>query len=57
MDWTAVSGRVYNIYWTSNLVNGFGIPFKTNVVGGCFTDTVHDAAVEGFYKIEVQLEP
>jgi len=56
LQWTAVTGRVYTIYWTSNLVDGFGAPWKTNITDGVYTDTTHTAEEKGFYKIEVELE-
>jgi len=51
-----VSGRVYTIYWTSNLLSGFGNPWKTNITDGVYTDTTHIAEEKGFYKIDVELE-
>jgi hypothetical protein len=56
--WNSASGRVYNVYWSSNLLSGFQ-SLESNVpwTGNIFTDTVHGAANEGFYKIEVRLEP
>jgi hypothetical protein len=58
LQWQGVSGRVYNVYWSSNLLSGFQ-PLETNVpwTGNSFTDTVHGTANEGFYKIEVRIEP
>jgi len=56
LQWSAVSGRVYTIYWTSNLLNGFGTPWKTNITDGSYTDTTHAAEEKSFYKIEVELE-
>ncbi|MBL7015991.1 MAG: beta-glucanase [Kiritimatiellales bacterium] len=53
--WNSASGRVYNVYWTSNMLRGFQI-LETNYVGGVFTDTVHGAEGQGFYKIEVKIE-
>ncbi len=55
--WDATSGRVYNVYWTSNLLNSFqtletNLPWTADV----FTDTTHSAEDQGFYKIEVELE-
>jgi len=44
------------VYWTSNLLNGFGAPWQTNLVNGVYTDTTHTAEEKGFYKIEVELE-
>ncbi len=53
--WNVASGRVYTIYWTSNLLNSFQ-PLETNYTGGAFTDSTHAAENEGFYKIEVEIE-
>ena len=57
LQWVGVSGRVYNIYWTSNLLENFQT-LETNVLwtSAIFTDTLHSAQEKGFYKIEVQLE-
>lgn len=59
VQWTSVSGRVYNVYWSSNLLQsgafeliGSNIPWTTS----SFTDTVHQAEEKGFYRINVQLE-
>jgi hypothetical protein len=56
LQWSAVSGRVYSVYWTTNLLNGFQ-PLKTNLVWpqNSWTDAVHGARADGFYKIEVHL--
>jgi len=56
LQWSNVSERVYTIYWTSNLLDGFGAPWKSNITSGVFTDTFHEAESEGFYKLEVELE-
>jgi outer membrane protein assembly factor BamB/alpha-L-arabinofuranosidase len=53
--WTTASGRVYTIWWTSNLLSGFQA-LESNVTGGVFTDELHGAENQGFYKIEVELE-
>ena len=55
MEWNAVSGRVYNVYWTTNLMNGFQ-PLETNIpwTRGSFTNST--VAPRGFYKIDVRLE-
>jgi PKD repeat protein len=55
VHWSAVSGRVYTIWWTSNLLSGFQI-VESNFTGGAFTDTTHSAHGEGFYKIDVRVE-
>jgi len=53
--WNATSGRVYNIYWTTNLLNTFQ-PLKTNFTGNSFTDTTHGVEEKCFYKIDVRLD-
>ncbi|VGO12223.1 hypothetical protein PDESU_00774 [Pontiella desulfatans] len=55
MDWNAVSGRVYNVYWSSNLVHGFTL-IGSNLVEGSFVDTTTDRDVQAFYKITVERE-
>jgi hypothetical protein len=54
LQWPAVSGRVYSVCWSTNLLNGF-VPVLTNYTGGVVTDTLHSAESTGFYKIKVQL--
>lgn len=55
LQWDAVTGRIYRIYWTSNLLSGFQ-SLETNYTGS-FTDTEHETDQKGFYKIEVELAP
>ncbi len=55
LQWSAASGRVYSVYWTSNLLSGFGDPLTNLISGGVFTDATHSAESKGFYKIEVEL--
>jgi hypothetical protein len=53
--WNSVSGRVYSVYWTTNLLNGFQC-LESNIpwTRGNFTNS---AAVPcGYYKIDVRLE-
>jgi len=56
LQWSAVSGRVYSVYWTTNLMNGFQ-PLTTNIVWpqSSWTDQVHGAQDAGFYRINVRL--
>ncbi len=54
-DWNAVSDRVYNVYWSSNLLDEF-TRIKSNTTGGAFFDTNHVAEPEGFYQITVEFE-
>jgi outer membrane protein assembly factor BamB len=55
LQWQNSSGRVYTIWWTSNLLSSFQC-LESNFTGGAFTDETHSAHGEGFYKIEVELE-
>jgi hypothetical protein len=55
LGWNAVSGRVYSVYWTTNLMTGFQC-LESNIpwTRGSFTNS---AAVPcGYYKIDVRLE-
>jgi len=60
LNWSSVSGRLYSVYWSSNLLGGAAgfqlisnnIPWNANT----FTDAVHGADDAGFYRIDVQLE-
>jgi hypothetical protein len=54
LQWQGVSGRVYAVYFSTNLLNGFQ-PLETNIpwTAGCFTDSVHNAE-QRFYRIEVK---
>jgi hypothetical protein len=57
LQWPSVSGRVYSVCFSTNLLNDFQ-PLFTNISWsvGCFTDLVHDADCQMFYKIDVQTE-
>ena len=56
LQWSAVSGRVYSVYWTTNLLNSFQ-PLETNIAWpqSSWTDVIHEAQAGGFYRIKVQL--
>ncbi len=58
VSWSAVSGRVYSVYWATNLLNSFQT-LETNIVWpqASYTDTVHGAESRSFYKVKVQLAP
>jgi hypothetical protein len=56
LRWNAVTGRVYTIYWMSNLLSGFEVvPLYSNILVGVCTDAVPHAEGEGFYKLGVHL--
>lgn len=59
VSWPKMTGRVYNVYWSSNLLDGAGfVPIASNVTWnvGSYTDTVHRVSPNDFYRISVQLE-
>jgi hypothetical protein len=58
LRWPSIPGRVYSVYWSSNLMNGFQV-LKDNApwVENVFTDAVHRVGDKGFYRIKVHLEP
>jgi len=60
--WPSSASRVYDIYHSTNLLSdpafrviAYDLPGTPPV--NCYTDTVHDADVQGFYRIGVKLEP
>jgi len=55
LQWPCVSGRVYSVWWTTNLLDGFQ-PLETNIpwTHGGYTNP--DALPSSFYKINVQLD-
>lgn len=56
INWNAVSGRVYRVFWSTNLVTGFQ-PVVPEIYypQNSYTGTLQKA--EGFYKLDVRLEP
>ena len=57
LGWNAISGRVYSVQWSTNLLENFQ-PLETNIpwTAGGYTDTNHPASGQMFYKIDVQLD-
>ena len=56
VTWSPVAGRVYSVYWSTNLVKGFtnlasGIQYPQ----GSYTNTTPDAKVN-HYQVRVQLQ-
>lgn len=56
LEWNTVSGRVYNVYWTTNLLSGFQC-LESNVPWTRSGFTNQFDLPSGYYKVEVQLEP
>ncbi len=56
VSWSAVSGRVYNVYWSSNLTDGFTL-IESNAQDGVYIDTERAGEPTGFYRFTVELEP
>ena len=56
VEWNSTRGRVYSVYGSTNLIEGFGEPLVTNILWpqSSWTDTVHQT--KSFYKIDVQLQ-
>ncbi|MGE4490372.1 MAG: hypothetical protein AB7E95_12600, partial [Kiritimatiellales bacterium] len=56
VSWIAVSGRVYSVNWTTNLLSNFQ-SLETNILSpqSSWTDTVHNSEADGFYRVDVQL--
>jgi hypothetical protein len=54
INWSSVSGRVYSVYWSTNLISGFqclesNIPYTR-------TGFTNSGSLRGFYRISVQLD-
>jgi hypothetical protein len=56
LGWNAVSGRVYSVYWTTNLLSGFHQCLESNIPWTRSSFTNSTAVPRGFYKIDVRLE-
>ena len=61
LSWDSIAGRVYSIYYSSNLLSGWtGVPGYTNIPGsGLSIDYTNSdsASSAGFYSIRVQRGP
>jgi hypothetical protein len=56
LDWNSVSGRVYSVYWTTNLLNGFQC-LESNIPWTRCSITNQSDEPCGYYRLEVQLAP
>jgi hypothetical protein len=57
LQWNSVTGRIYSVYGSTNLLNGFQ-PLETNIVWpqNSWTGQVSESQ-NNFYRIKVQLAP
>lgn len=55
LNWSAVTGREYMVEWTPSLTEPFE-PLSHQIQGpiNCWTDTLHNAETEGFYRVRVR---
>ena len=55
LNWSSVSGRVYDVYWSTNLLNAF-VPLQTNIAWpqSSYTNPPPGGAGSGFYKMKVR---
>ena len=53
LNWSAVSGRLYDVYWTSNLLYSFE-PLQLNIpwTQASYTSSVPGSVESGFYQIK-----
>jgi hypothetical protein len=57
VTWNATNGRLYSVYFTTNLLTPDLWPMIHETASGSFTDTTHEAEDKGFYRIKVRLAP
>jgi hypothetical protein len=57
LSWDSVTGRVYSVYWQTNLPDAFQT-LETGIrhPQDSYTDSVHNAENQGFYWIDVEME-
>ena len=55
VTWSPVAGRVYSVYWSTNLVKGF-TNLASGITQGSYTNPAPDAKVN-HYQVKVQLQP
>jgi hypothetical protein len=55
LQWSSVSGRVYSVYWSTNLLENFQ-PLETNISWTCNSFTNSTDTPNAYFQIGVQLE-
>lgn len=56
-EWSPKTDRLYSVYWTDDLCLNPFILLQSNLTSGAFTDALHSAETESFYKLKVQVAP
>ena len=59
VGWNSITGRYYNVQWTTNLTSGFqSLEGASNLEHpqSNYTNTTHNAESAGYYKVEVRLK-
>ncbi len=56
LNWTTITGRVYGVWWSTNLVSGF-MPLETNLVHpqNSYIDDQHSSEHSVMYQLRVEL--
>ncbi len=54
LRWPTAANRVYDVSWSSNLINGSYVPLAYGLTDGVFTDQVYGTTSAGFYQIQVR---
>lgn len=61
LTWPGAAGRLYDVFWTTNLLEWSPDPIVTNAPAtppfNMYTDEVHAAESSGYYRIRVKLAP
>jgi hypothetical protein len=57
VEWFSISDRLYSVQWSTNLAEGFQV-LETGIEHPqhSYTDTVHGAESDGYYKVDVELK-
>ncbi|MCU0857380.1 MAG: hypothetical protein MUC65_03130, partial [Pontiellaceae bacterium] len=56
IEWTALTGRVYSVDWTSNLLSAPFVEIASGLTQGTFSGGAETNGIKGYYRIRVQLE-
>lgn len=56
--WNPVAGRVYDVWWSDNMIYSPFTPIVANIphTQNSYTDTVERTALQNFYRVDVRLD-